>query len=113
MHNAPVHANFVGRPLNYITDELFAQPQGLTPMELFVYSVMTWRITPFISAYKQKGYAFFAGKAGFFSVSRESAIIIKRKEDLKLAEFIIKAKKVGKAELEYDPLAMRAGEGIG
>lgn len=107
VHNAQVHANFAGRPLNYATDELFAQTQELTPVELFVYSVMMWRSAPFVSTYKQKGHAFFVGKTGFFPVSRESAIIIKRQEDLQLAEFIMQARKVGKTELEYDPLASR------
>jgi len=110
VHNAQVHANFAGRPLNYITDELFAQTQDLVPVELFVYSIMMWRSAPFINAYKQKGHAFFVGKTGFFPVSRESAIIIKRREDLQLAEFIMQAKKAGEAVLEYDSLANQAKE---
>ncbi|HFQ81524.1 MAG TPA: hypothetical protein ENK33_09165 [Desulfobacterales bacterium] len=105
VNNAQVHANFAGRPLNYVTDELFAQTQDLMPVELFVYSVMMWRSAPFIKDYTQNGHAFFVGKTGFFPVSRDSAIIIKRQEDLHLAEFIMKARKTGKTKLEYDQLA--------
>ncbi len=110
VNNNQVHANFAGQPLNYVTDELFAQTQDLMPVELFVYSIMMWRSAPFISDYTQNGHAFFVGKTGFFPVSRESAIIIKRREDLKLAEFIMKARKAGADALEYDPLAAEAGK---
>ncbi|MCK5350305.1 MAG: hypothetical protein KAJ25_12990, partial [Desulfobacula sp.] len=98
-----VHANFNNQPLNYKTDELFAQTQDLTPVELFVYSVMMWRTIPFLNAYKKQQHAFFVGKVGFFPVSKLSSIIIKRKEDLKLAEFILKSLTDGSADqVEYD-----------
>ena len=108
VNNAQVHANFGGRPLNYVTNELFAQTQDLRPVEFFVYSIMMWRTAPFINDYQKQGHAFFVGKIGFFPVSKETAIIIKRQEDLRLAEYIIKAGKAGKAVLEYDPLAAEA-----
>lgn len=99
-----VHANFSGTPLNYATDELFAQTQDLTPVELFVYSVMMWRTRPFVQAYEAQDHAFFVGKVGFYPVSKLSAIIIKRKEDLKLAEFILKSMEGNSDAVEYDPL---------
>ncbi len=92
---AQVHANFDGLPLNYRTDELFAQTQDLTPVELFVYSVMMWRVQPFLVDYQRQGHAFFVGKVGFFPVSRESGLIVKRAEDLKLVEYIMKARAAG------------------
>lgn len=98
-----VHANYDGKPLNYYTDELFAQTQDLVPVELFVYSVMMWRTRPFEAAYQDQDHAFFVGKVGFYPVSRLSAIIIKRKEDLKLAEFVLKSMAEGPdALIEYD-----------
>jgi len=107
-----VHANFQGRPLNYTTTGLFAQTQDLVPVELFVYSVMMWRTTPFLTAYEQQGHAFFVGKVGFFPVEKLSAIIIKREEDLKLAEFVIKTLRADRNEpLRYDPLADEARHG--
>lgn len=107
-----VHANFGGRPLNYNTDELFAQTQDLTAVELFVYSVMMWRTAPFMAAYEAQGHAFFVGKVGFYPVDKLSAIIIKREEDLRLAEFVIKTmRQSGAAPLSYDPLADEVGRG--
>ncbi|MFZ5775054.1 MAG: cytidylyltransferase domain-containing protein [Thermodesulfobacteriota bacterium] len=104
--NAQVHANFGGKPLNYRTDELFAQTQDLTPVELFVYSVMMWRSAPFLADHKRQGHAFFVGKVGFFPVSKESAIIVKKAEDLKLIENIMKSRDAGGEEtVVYDPVA--------
>ncbi len=98
-----VHANFNNTPLNYKTDELFAQTQDLNSVELFVYSVMMWRTSPFLDTYKQQQHAFFVGKTGFFPVSKLSSIIVKRKDDLKLAEFILKSLTDGSADqVEYD-----------
>ncbi|MBI4792981.1 MAG: hypothetical protein HY789_09735 [Deltaproteobacteria bacterium] len=112
MKNEQVHANFAGLPLNYRTDELFAQTQDLVPVELFVYSVMMWRTAPFLAAYAEQGHAFFVGKVGFYPVDKLSAIIIKREEDLRLAELVIKTmKQAGGAPLRYDPLAEEARRG--
>jgi CMP-N-acetylneuraminic acid synthetase len=97
-----VHARFDNSPLNYTTGGQFAQTQELKPVQLFVYSVMMWRSELFVQEYKKKGYAFFIGNTGFFPVSRESAIIIKRKEDLLLAEQVIKNLKQGQRDLSYD-----------
>jgi CMP-N-acetylneuraminic acid synthetase len=103
-----VHTNFNNIPLNYKTDELFAQTQDLTPVELFVYSVMMWRTAPFMDEYVKQKHAFFVGRVGFFPVSKLSAIIIKRKEDLKLAEFILKSLTDGSADqVEYDSAVKR------
>ena len=100
-----VHANFDGKPLNYRIDELFAQTQELKPVELFVYSVMMWRTASFIEDYQQKKQAFFVGRVGFYPVSNLTSIIIKRKEDLKLVEYIVKALKTGgESDIEYDPI---------
>jgi CMP-N-acetylneuraminic acid synthetase len=110
--DAQVHVNFEGRPLNYRTDELFAQTQDLTPVQLFVYSIMMWRTAPFMAEYAAKQRAFFVGNVGFFPVSKLSAIIIKRQEDLELADFILQTRKKGGAgALHYDPVALEAHHG--
>ena len=110
--DAQVHANFEGHPLNYRTDEFFAQTQDLSPVQLFVYSIMMWRTTSFMAEYAAKRHAFFVGKVGFFPVSKLSAIIIKRQEDLELAAFILQTRKQGAAGLlHYDPVAMEAQHG--
>ena len=109
VNSQQVHANYEGNPLNYTTEELFAQTQDLTPVDLFVYSIMMWRSAKFIDEYDRKNHAFFVGKVGFYPVSKLTSIIIKRKEDLKLAEFVMKSLKSTEAEtVEYDPLAQEA-----
>ena len=97
-----VHARFDNSPLNYTTSGQFAQTQDLKPVQLFVYSVMMWRSDLFVKEYSKKGYSFFIGKTGFFPVSRESAIIIKRKEDLLLAEQVLKNFKHRQRDIVYD-----------
>jgi len=105
-----VHASFQGRPLNYREDELFAQTQDLEPVDLFVYSVMMWRNATFMAAYRERVHALFSGRCGLFPVSRLAGIIIKREEDLMLADYILRARESGGFRLEYDPLAEVARE---
>ncbi|MBW2345910.1 MAG: hypothetical protein JRF53_18315 [Deltaproteobacteria bacterium] len=86
-----VHCVYKGKPVNFEPLERFAQTQDLTPAQAFVYSVMIWRTRTFMSQYRAKGYALFCGKRGTFPVSRLSSIIIKRQEDLMLADFLLRA----------------------
>jgi hypothetical protein len=39
--------------------------------------------------YEKQGYAFFCGKTGYYPVSKESALIVKTEEDLRLVEYIM------------------------
>ena len=103
--NQQVHANFSGKPLNYNIHELFAQTQDLQPVELFVYSIMMWRCKPFLEEYEKKEQAFFVGKVGFYPVSNLTSLIIKRKEDLQLVEYIVKSLKQSSGrDVDYDPV---------
>lgn len=98
-----VHCRCNDRPVNYNTDELFAKTQDLPPIQLFVYSLMIWRAKPFMTAFEQKGHAFFVGKVGFYPVSRLSSLIIKNKEDLQFAEHVLQSlKTTGNHEIAYD-----------
>ncbi len=101
--NEQVHVIYENQPINFDLKGKFAQTQDLTPVQPFVYSVMMWRTKPFSEEMKKNGYAFFTGKVGYFPVSKLSSIIIKTEEDLKLAEFVVKASKV-KELLQYDVL---------
>jgi CMP-N-acetylneuraminic acid synthetase len=84
-----VHINFRGQPLNYAYAEPFAKTQDLDPVQRFVYSVMMWRREPFLSHYRQHGYALLCGQVGFYPVNRLSAIIVKYAEDIRLCEAIL------------------------
>ncbi len=95
-----VHCNFRGRPLNYNPEEKFARTQDLDPIERFVYSLMIWKTETFMTTYDQKGYAFLFGKMGFYPVCRESAIIVKKEEDIRMCEYIL----TGMREKREEPL---------
>lgn len=106
-----VHCNYQDEPLNYHLDEQFAQTQDLVPVQPFVYSVMMWRSSVFKEKYKQEGYALFCGNTGFYPVSKLSSVIIKRKEDLLLADHLMRTLVSGVAEeLTYDPIVEELNE---
>ena len=88
--NEQVHCIYKGRPVNYDEEGLFAQTQDLEPVQPFVYSVMMWRNKVFIKEFEERGYALFCGKTGYYPVSKLSAIIIKRKEDLMMADYLLR-----------------------
>ncbi len=101
--NEQVHCIYRGRPVNFRQKEIFAQTQDLTPVQPFVYSVMMWRSETFVKSFEKKGHAFFCGKAGFYPVGKLSSVIIKREEDLMLADFLLKASKGhGRYKIKYD-----------
>jgi len=106
--NEQVHCLYNGRPLNFDTDEIFAQTQDLQPVQCLVYSVMMWRCNTFLKTFKEKGHALFCGKIGYYPVSKISAIIIKTKEDLMMAEYMLRALQHNKVyEVRYDELTER------
>lgn len=91
-----VHCLHGGTPLNFSEEGLFAQTQDLVPVQRFVYSVMMWRNQTFMKEYVRNGYAFFCGKTGYFPVSKESALIVKTEEDLRLIEYIMTGRETKK-----------------
>ncbi len=100
-----LHAVYNGKPVNFKLNEIFAQTQDLKPIESMVYSVMMWRADTFLRTFKKKGYALLSGKVGFYPVSKASAIIIKKKEDLILAEgFMRSMSKIKSYKVRYDKL---------
>jgi CMP-N-acetylneuraminic acid synthetase len=104
--NEQVHCLYEGRPINFSYEGLFAKTQDLTPVQSMVYSVMMWRYDCFLPHYEENGYALLSGKVGYYPVGRDSTVIIKREEDLGIAEAILGAR--GSADVaapEYDPVA--------
>ena len=89
VRNEQVHALLDGDPLNFKEEEVFAQTQDLKPVGLFVYSIMMWRSKTFIEHFKASGHAVLCGKVGYFPVSKLTAMIIKREEDFKIAEYLL------------------------
>lgn len=100
-----VHCVYKGKPVNFRINEIFSQTQDLVPIQPFVYSVMMWRSRVFMSTFEKNGYALLCGKVGFFPVSKLSAIIIKKKEDLMLAECVFNAtRRKGGYKVRYDKI---------
>jgi len=103
--NEQVHSIYEGKPVNFAVGRVFAQTQELEPVQPFVYSVMMWRNRTFIDTFNWRGCAVFCGKVGYYAVRKEVAIMIKTKEDIMLADYIMKTKEttVGH-EIKYDEL---------
>ena len=100
-----VHCLYKNKPVNFDIEKKFDQTQDLTPVQPYVYSIMMWKSETFREQYNKKGYALFCGNVGHYPVSKESALIIKKKEDLILAENLLKAKNKSKTnDINYDDL---------
>jgi hypothetical protein len=70
-----------------------------------------WRTRPFIRDFEEKGHAFFCGKFGVYPVKRLSSVIIKKEEDLALADNIMRAmRKSNEFKVRYDRL-IKSGRG--
>jgi CMP-N-acetylneuraminic acid synthetase len=82
----PFHVVFEGRPLNFDPDGKFARTQDLTPVSVFVYSVMMWRVAAFLKSHKATGHALMTGRFGTFDVSPASCLILKTEENLALIQ---------------------------
>ncbi len=107
-----VHCVYRGKPVNFDIKKVFAQTQDLLPVQPFVYSVMMWKSDIFRSEFEKRGRAFFCGKTGYFPVSKLSAVIIKRQEDLMLADYLLKSLSRGAAyRVRYDKLAVKGRRG--
>lgn len=101
-----VHGLVNGRPVNFDPEGAFAQTQELSPVQLFVYSVMMWRTKTFMAAFEQRGYALFSGKIGYFPVGKLTGVIVKTAEDLQIAEALLKARPCSGADaVRYDERA--------
>ena len=100
------HCLYKGKPVNFRKYSLFARTQDLEPVKPFVYSIMMWRSQVFMKAFEKNGHAFFCGKFSSYTISKLSSIIVKREEDLILAEYILRNKKI-KYKICYDRIARK------
>ena len=86
-----VHCNFRNKPVNFSLEGKFEQTQDLKPIQPFVYSIMMWRSKKFLYNFNRKGFGLFCGKFETFPVSKLSSIIIKNRDDLVLADYLMRA----------------------
>ena len=101
--NDKIHCNFNKRPLNYSKDSKFSKTQDLQEVQTFVYSLMMWKRKSFMKKYKKDKNAILCGKTYFYPVKNMSTIIIKKFDDLKLANYVMKSKSK-KFVLQYDKI---------
>ena len=101
--NDKIHCNFNKRPLNYSKDSKFSKTQDLQEVQTFVYSLMMWKRKSFMKKYKKDKNAILCGKTYFYPVKNLSTIIIKKFDDLKLANYVMKSKSK-KFVLKYDKI---------
>lgn len=105
--NEQVHFLFRDKPVNFKAQDVFAQTQDLKPAQLFIYSLMMWRTSCFMETLKKRGSAMLCGRCGFYPVGKMSSLIIKKKEDLMFAEFLLRALKLGgKYRVKYDEIIL-------
>ena len=108
-----VHGLVNGRPVNFDPEMAFAQTQDLSPVQLFVYSVMMWRTKTFLAAFQQRGYALLSGKVGYFPVGKLTSVLVKTPEDLQIAEALLKARQRAGAEaVRYDKRAQQLNKAV-
>lgn len=82
------HCNFRGKPLNYSPTEPFARTQDVEPVQRFVYSLMMWRRTAFLTHYAEHGYAIVFGRTLYYPVGHVSSFMVKTAGDLELCNAI-------------------------
>ena len=86
-----VHSIYKDVPVNFNKNGIFTQTQDLDPVRLYVYSTMVWRADVFKRAFEKKGYALLCGRLGHYTVSKLSSIIIKKADDLMIADHMMRS----------------------
>ena len=87
-----VHGIIKSKPINYNINKKFDQTQELDSIKLFNYTIMMWKKKVFVKEYLKKNYAFFCGKFDTYDLGKDSSIIVKNSEDLKMINYIINNK---------------------
>ena len=99
--NEQVHSSFAGKPINFSMDEPFSKTQDLVPVQLYVYSLMMWNAERFRASVEAKGHGFFCGKVGLYPVNKFTSLIVKTEEDLRLVDFIMRARQGERRGVTY------------
>jgi CMP-N-acetylneuraminic acid synthetase len=77
-----------GRPLNFSFDSK-TNSQELLPVQRITWSITGWRRDTYLKAAHSGRCATYAGKIGLYPIDRLAGLIIKTKEDLRLAEALL------------------------
>lgn len=76
------------RPINFSFDAK-TNSQELTPIQRISWGITGWKRETFLSASRAGATATYAGRIGFFPLSRVEGHIIKTEEDLRIAEALL------------------------
>jgi CMP-N-acetylneuraminic acid synthetase len=83
-----IECAYEGKPVNF-TFANKTNSQELKPIQRVVWSITGWKADAFVQAAKLGKCATYAGKVGFYPLSRLAGHIIKTEEDLKIAEALL------------------------
>jgi CMP-N-acetylneuraminic acid synthetase len=86
--NEQIECAMEGRPVNFTFDRK-TNSQELTPIQRITWSITGWRAATYLAACEAGRTATYAGKVGFFPISRLAGHIIKTEEDLRIAEALL------------------------
>tara|TARA_X000000950_G_scaffold284285_2_gene387070 strand:- start:136 stop:837 length:702 start_codon:yes stop_codon:yes gene_type:complete len=99
-----VHSFYNKKPINFSLKTKFQRTQDLKPIEEMVYSLMIWKTKSFEQNMLKKNHAIIHGKFSTFPVHKFSSYIIKKSEDVLIAESILKKIKSKNLKVKYDKI---------
>lgn len=77
-----------GRPINF-SFEHKTNSQDLRPVQCITWSITGWRSATYVAAFEAGKTATYAGRVGFFPVSRVEGHVIKTELDLQIAQALL------------------------
>lgn len=80
-----IECAYRNQPVNFSFSEK-TNSQDLDPVQRITWSITGWRRKTYIEAFESGRTATYAGKVGFFPISRMAGHIIKTEDDLRIAE---------------------------
>ncbi len=83
-----IECAYEDRPVNF-SFEAKTNSQDLKPIQRITWSITGWRRATYIEAFEAGRTATYAGKVGFFPISRAEGHIVKTEEDLRIAEALL------------------------
>ena len=97
-----IQSLYKNKPLNFSTSEKFSKTQDLSPIKLFVPSMMGWKSEQFKQKYLASKFGFFSGTVGYYEIkSKLSTMVIKSEEDFRLIRSVVEGIKSYNNEIKY------------
>lgn len=83
-----IECAYRNKPVNFSYSEK-TNSQNLKPVQRVSWSITGWKRETFLNAVKNEKCATYAGKVGYYPISRLAAHVIKTEEDLRYAEALL------------------------